>query len=203
MRILPLLVLSLGVFAEPWLPRVAQSFRQTPNAKIPLEWTVVPAGGFAPARTTKGTLKIAEGNRFRFDSDALVAVCDGSTIWQWNGSTNQTLVQDAAKVDAASLPAGLLKAALEGAELSASPDKIGGKSLQKLGLDHSKSPLSKFEQVWLWIDPAALKPVRIEVEDAQGNRTSWSLLKISSWKPRATDFTYAAPKGADVVDMRR
>jgi len=127
MRILPFLILATGAFAEAWLPQVAQRFKQTPNAKIPLEWTVTPAGGFAPPRTTKGTLKIAEGNRFRFDSDALVAVCDGKSMWQWNGSTNQVLVHDAAKVDQAGLPSGLLKAALEGAETASTPTSSAGR----------------------------------------------------------------------------
>ncbi len=203
MRILPFLILAAGAFAEAWLPQVAQKFKQTPNAKIPLEWTVTPAGGFAPPRTTKGTLKIAEGNRFRFDSDALVAVCDGKSMWQWNGSTNQVLVHDAAKVDQAGLPSGLLKAALEGAETASTPDKLGGKAVRKLTLDVSRGPLSKFVRAWLWIDAAALRPVRIEVEDAQGSRTSWTLLKIQSWKPKPSDFTYSPAKGADVVDMRQ
>lgn len=203
MRILPILILAAGAFAEAWLPQVARKFKQTPEVKIPLEWTVTSAGGFAPPRTTKGTLKIADGNRFRFDSDALVAVCDGSAMWQWNGSTNQVLIHDAAKVDQAGLPAGLLKAALEGAETASSPDKLGGKSVQKLTLDVSRGPLSKFVHAWLWIDAGALRPVRIEVEDAQGGRTSWTLLKIQSWKPKPSDFVYSAPQGADVVDMRR
>lgn len=203
MRILPLLVFALGAFAEPWLPKVAQAFKQTPNAKIALDWTVVPAGGFAPPRTAKGTLKLADGNRFRFESDAMVAVCDGTTIWQWNGSTNQVLVQQASKVDPSTLPAGLLKAALEGSETSATADKLDGRNLEKLSLDNSRPPLSRFSRAWLWADPSSLKPVRIEVEDIQGNKTAWALKKISSWKPDNKDFTYSTPSGADVVDMRK
>jgi len=203
MRILPFVLLASAVFAEPWLPRVAQAFNKSPSAKISLDWSVVSAGGFVPPRTTKGTLKIAEGNRFRFDSDALVAVGDGTTIWQWNGSTNQVLVQSAAKMDPSALPAGILKAALEGAETAAVPEKFAGKNAQKLSLDNSRPPLSKYARAWLWIDPSELKPLRIEVEDQTGSRTSWTLLKISRWKPGAKDFVYEVPKGADVVDMRK
>lgn len=203
MRFLPLLVLVVGTFAEPWLPRVAQKFKQTPNASIPLEWKTIPAGGFAPPRTAKGTLKLADGNRFRFDSDAMVAVCDGSALWQWNGGTNQVLVHDASKVDPSALPAGLLKAALEGSETTAAPDKLDGKPVQKLTLDVSAPALSRFVRATMWIDPSALRPLRIEVEDQQGNRTSWTLLKIRSWKPKPSDFAFATPKGADVVDTRR
>lgn len=202
MRILPLLVLSAAVLAEPWLPRVARNFKQRPGAKIPLEWTVSPAGGFAPPRTTKGTLKIASGNRFRFDSDGLVAVCDGTTLWQWNGSTNQVLVHDAAKVDPAGLPAGLLDAAMEGAETAASAVREGNRPLEKLTLDNSRPPLSKFAGAWMWVDPADLRPVRIEVEDTQGTRTTWSLLRISGWKAVPKDFVFATPAGAEVVDLR-
>lgn len=202
MRILPLLLLAAATFAEPWLPRVAQSFKRRSGALIPLEWTVVPAGGFAPPRTTKGTLKIASGNRFRFDSKGLIAVCDGTTLWQWNGSTNQVLIHEAAKVDPASLPAGLLEAALEGSETSATSVKEGNRPLQKLSLDNSRPPLSKFAFAWMWVDPVDLRPVRIQVEDSQGTRTTWNLLKIAGWKAAPKDFVFAAPKGADVVDLR-
>lgn len=203
MRILPLLALVATTFAEPWLPRVAQAFPQRPGARITLEWTVVPAGGFAPPRTTKGLLKIAEGNRFRFESEALVAVCDGTTLWQWNASTNQVLVHAAGKVDPAGLPTGILEAALKGSETSSAPGTLDGRNLQKLVLDNSRPPLSRFARAWMWVDPASLRPVRLEVEESQGTRTSWTLRRIESYKPKASDFAYAAPRGADVVDLRK
>lgn len=207
MRILSLLVIAMGATtplrADPWLPQVAQSFKRLPGAKISLEWIVAPADGFVPPRTTKGTLKIASGNRFRFDSEGLIAVCDGTTLWQWNGSTNQVLVHDAAKVDPTALPVGMLNAALEGSETASTPDKIGGKSVQKLDLDVSRAPLSKFARAWMWIEPSSLRPLRIEVEDPQGNHTLWNLLKISKWKAAPKDFGFARPAGADVVDMRK
>jgi outer membrane lipoprotein-sorting protein len=203
MRILLLLVLAAATFADPWLPRVARNFKQRSGAKIPLEWIVTPAGGFAPPRTTKGTLKFATGNRFRFDSDGLIAVCDGTTLWQWNGSTNQVLIHDAAKVDPASLPAGLLDAAMEGSETSATVVKEANRSLEKLVLDNSRPPLSKFAGAWMWVDPSDLRPVRIEVEDQQGTRTTWNLLKIAGWKATAKDFVFATPSGAEVVDLRK
>jgi len=203
MRILPLLVLAAATFADPWLPRVAQNFKQRPGAKIRLEWTVTPAGGFAPPRTSKGTLKFATGNRFRFDSDGLIAVCDGTTLWQWNGSTNQVLIHDAAKVDPASLPAGLLDAAMVGSETSATAVKEGSRSLEKLVLDNSRAPMSKFSGAWMWVDPSDMRPVRIEVEDQQGTRTTWNLLKITGWKAGPKDFVFAAPAGAEVVDLRK
>jgi outer membrane lipoprotein-sorting protein len=203
MRILPLIVLAAATFADPWLPRVAQNFKRLPGARIPLEWIVTPAGGFAPPRTTKGILKISTGNRFRFDSDGLVAACDGTTLWQWNASTNQVLIHEAAKVDPAGLPAGMLEAALVGSETSATAAKEGKRSLEKLALDNSRPPLSKFAGAWMWIDPADLRPVRIEVEDRQGTRTTWNLLKITAWKAGPKDFVFAPPTGADVVDLRK
>lgn len=203
MRIFPLLVLAATAFTEPWLPRVAQAFPQRPGTRISLEWTVAPAGGFAPPRTTKGLLKIAEGNRFRFESDALVAVCDGTTLWQWNGSTNQVLIHAAGRVDPAGLPTGILEAALKGSETSATPATLEGRALQKLELDNSRPPLSRFVRAWMWVDPGSLRPVRLEVEEAQGTRTAWTLRKIEGYKSKASDFVYAVPRGADVVDMRK
>jgi outer membrane lipoprotein-sorting protein len=201
MRTLPLLLASVGCWAGPYLPQVAQA---VPNegCRIKLEWISAPVGSIAPPRSVSGTLELSDGNRFRFRSADLVVVSDGTVLHQWNASTNQVLVRKASKVAASDLPTGLLQSALAGSETSSSLEKLAGKSTRKLSLDVSKPPLSKYARATLWARESDHQPVRLEVEDAEGGKTTWNILSIRPWKPAAKDFDYVPPTGAEVVDTR-
>jgi len=201
MRTLPLLLAAVGSWAGPFLPQVAQTV-PAEGCRIKLEWISAPAGSIAPPRSVSGTLELADGNRFRFRSADLVVVSDGTVLRQWNASTNQVLLRKASMVGANDLPTGLLQSALAGSETSSSLEKLDGKVVRKLALDVSKPPLSKFARATLWARETDHQPVRLEVEDAQGGRTTWNLLSVRSWKPSAKDFDYVPPAGAEIVDTR-
>ena len=201
MRTLPLLLAAVGSWAGPFLPQVAQTV-PAEGCRIKLEWISAPAGSIAPPRSVSGTLELADGNRFRFRSADLVVVSDGTVLRQWNASTNQMLLRKASMVGANDLPTGLLQSALAGSETSSSLEKLDGKVVRKLALDVSKPPLSKFARATLWARETDHQPVRLEVEDAQGGRTTWNLLSVRSWKPSAKDFDYVPPAGAEIVDTR-
>jgi len=149
-----------------------------------------------------GTLELASKDRFRFGSSELVVVSDGTTLSQWNASTNQVLLRRASGADASAQPSGLLQAALAGAEISSSLEKLDGKPVRKLALDVSKPPLSKFVHATLWARESDNSPVRLEVVDSQGGTITWKILSVSRWKPSDKDFQYLPPKGAEVVDSR-
>jgi len=201
MRLSPLLLIAVAAGAEPHLPLVA---RQVPadGCRIRLDWISAPAGTIAPPSSVAGTLELASGNRFRFSSPDLVVVSDGHTLSQWNASTNQVLLRDPARVDAADLPSGLLRSALAGSETSSSLEKLDGKTVRKLVLDVSKPPLSKFVHATLWARESDDVPLRLDVVDSQGGTIVWKLRSVSRWKPSDKDFIYVPPKGAEVVDSR-
>lgn len=173
-----------------------------PDCRMKLSMVVTTAGSIAPPRGTTGTLDLASGNRFRFRAPDLVAASDGTLLWQWNSSTNQVVMRKPSQVQQLGLPLEILQAALSGAETKATRETLDGKAVQRLDLDVSKPPLSKFLRATLWAKETTLAPVRLEVEDEDGNKTTWNLLQISRWKPTAEDFAFAPPKGAEVVDLR-
>lgn len=201
MRTLLLLSAAVGCWAGPYLPQVARTV-PSEGCRIKLEWISAPAGTIAPPRSMSGTLELAEGNRFRFRSAELVVVSDGTTLRQWNAANNQMLLRRASQVGASDLPTGLLQSALAGSEVSSSLERLDGKAVRKLVLDVSRPPLSRYARATLWARESDHQPVRLEVEDPQGGRTTWKLLSLSRWKPSAKDFDYVPPAGADVVDSR-
>lgn len=199
-RIIPLL-LAIELHAEPILPKVAASL-PLPDCRMKIAMTVTSAGSIAPPRGVVGTLELASANRFRFDSPELKAVSDGSTLWQWNASTNQVLIRTAAQLQEANLPTGILQAALAGAETGARQETLDGQSVWRLELDVTKPPLSRYAKAALWAKVADSRPMRLVVEDADGGQTSWDIRKVGRWKPTSADFTFASPRGAEAVDLR-
>jgi outer membrane lipoprotein-sorting protein len=201
MRILPFLLAAGGCWAGPYLPQVAQTI-PADGCRIKLEWISAPAGTIAAPQSISGTLEMAEGNRFRFHSAELVVVSDGTTLRQWNAATNQVIVRKASLVGASDLPTGLLRSALAGSETASSLEKLDGKMVRRLSLDVSRPPLSQYARATLWARESDHQPLRLEVDDAEGGRTTWKLLSLSRWKPSAKDFDYVPPAGAEVVDSR-
>lgn len=201
MRTLPFLLAAAGCWAGSYLPEVAQAV-PAGGCRIKLEWISASAGSIAPPRSVSGTLELASGNRFRFRSPELVVVSDGTTLRQWNAATNQVLLRKASQMGASDLPSGLLQAALAGSETSSSLEKLDGKTVRKLSLDVSRPPLSRYAHAVLWARESDHQPLRLEVADAAGNRTTWKILSVSRWKPSAADFDYVPPAGAEVVDSR-
>ena len=167
-----------------------------------MEWISSPAGTIAPPQAVAATLDLADGNRFRFRSPQVVATSDGTTLRQWNASTNQLILRKASQLDAANLPSGLLQAALSGTEKSSSLEKLDGKPARRLELDVSKPPLSRYAKATLWARDSDLQPLCLEIQTPDGGKTTWKLLSLSRWKPGKSDFEYSGPPGADVVDMR-
>lgn len=201
MRRILLLLAAAPLWAQPFLPKVAATLPM-PNCRIKLSMVVTSPGSITPPRGTTGTLELATDNRFRFRAPELLAVSDGKLLWQWNASTNQVVMRSPSQVQQLGLPLEILQAALAGSETKASRETVDGKAVQRLELDVSKPPLSKFIRATLWAKESGLSPVRLEVEEDGGNTTTWNLLAISKWKPADTDFAFAPPKGAEVVDLR-
>jgi len=199
-----LFALTLGARAEePWLPRIARALQASPGWKIDLRWTVKPAAGAATqARTTSGTLQLADSNRFRFESPGLNSLCDGTTTWQHIPATGQVLVQSVARLDPALMPGALLAQALQGAETSARHEALAGKDAIRLELPAGKGAFARYVRASLWARPSDLHPLRLSVADAQGTETTWELSSWTRWKPGPDAFRWTAPAGAEVVDLR-
>ena len=127
---------------------------------------------------------------------------DGTTAWQYNSSTGQVLVQSVAKLDPTILPGALLGQALDGSETSSSQEVLGGRKVVRMELATGKGALARFKRATLWARASDLRPVRLQVADAQGAETTWDLRSWKSWKPKASDFQWRAPAGSETVDLR-
>lgn len=194
---------SLASAEAPWLPRVARALQESRGWKLSLVWTTTPAAGsIARPRVTKGELLLGAGNRFRFESEGLKALCDGTTAWQYAPSTGQVLVQSVDKLDPTMLPGAVLAQALSGSETSSARETLEGKESVRLELATGQGALARFQRAAMWVRPGDLRPVRLLVIDAQGTRTSWDLASWKRWSPKASDFLWKAPAGSETVDLR-
>lgn len=201
--LLALAVAGTASAQSPWLPRVAKALQSSPGWKVDLQWTVKPpAGSLAKPRTTSGTLHLADSNRFRFESEAMRALSDGSTAWQYSPATGQVLVQSLSRLDASQLPGTLLAQALSGSETSSSRETLSGRKTVRLELAVGKGALARFSRASLWADVDDLRPVRLLVADAQGTETIWDLATWKRWKPQAREFAWKPVPGAETVDLR-
>lgn len=205
LRILLLALALAGTVSaqSPWLPRVAKALQSSPGWKVNLQWTVKPpAGGLAKPRTTDGTLFLADSNRFRFTSEAMSALSDGTTAWQYAPATGQVLVQSLKRLDASLLPGTLLAQALTGSETASRSESLDGRPTVRLELAVGKGALARYSRATLWANPDDLRPVRILLADAQGSETIWDLRTWKRWKPTAREFAWKPVPGAETVDLR-
>lgn len=206
LRSLILLALALAGTSpaeSPWLPRVAKALQSSPGWKVDLRWTVKPpAGGLAKPRTTDGTLFLADSNRFRFTSEAMSALSDGTTAWQYAPASGQVLVQSLARLDPSQLPGTLLAQALTGSETSSRREPLDGRPTVRMELAVGKGALARYSRATLWANPDDLRPVRILVADAQGSETIWDLRTWKRWKPKAREFAWKPVPGVETVDLR-
>lgn len=194
---------SLVSAEAPWLSRVARSLQESPGWKIDLLWTTTPApGSIARPRSTTGDLMLSQDNRFRFVSEGLQALSNGTTAWQYTPGTGQVLMQSVSKLDPTMLPGTLLGQAIAGSETTATREKLGGKDAVRLDLAVGKGALARFSRAALWVGPKDLRPIRLQVVDAQGATTTWDMRSWKRWKPKAEDFLWKAPEGSETVDLR-
>ncbi len=152
---------------------------------------------------TSGTLFMKKGNRYRVEFEDQTIVTDGTTVWSYSASSHQLLI-DTYKADERSLTPERI---LTGAPTDFTPavvgkEKVGNVETIELKLI-PKDEQSFLQTMKLWVarDDGVIR--KVELDDASGKVTVYTVIefKINKGIPDSR-FTYTAPPGADVVDMR-
>ncbi len=152
---------------------------------------------------TSGTLFMKKGNRYRVEFEDQTIVTDGTTVWSYSASSHQLLI-DTYKSDERSLTPERI---LTGAPTDFTPavvgkEKVGNVETIELKLI-PKDEQSFLQTMKLWVarDDGVIR--KVELDDASGKVTIYTVIdfKINKGIPDSR-FTYTAPPGADVVDMR-
>jgi outer membrane lipoprotein carrier protein len=154
-------------------------------------------------QSSKGTLFLKNGNRYRLELGEQTIVTNGAIVWSYSQATNQVII-DKFKMDERLLtPEKVLTGAPEDfIPSSLGKERIGDMDVIALKLvprdDRSFLSLLK-----LWVDVSSWLIRRAEVVDANGKTTEYEIEDVKMNIGLDDDlFVYEIPPGADVVDLR-
>jgi chaperone LolA len=157
----------------------------------------------------KGRLLVQRPNRFRFDSDAQVVVTDGETAWNYAPANGQVMLSDYATVkNDRSYEKLLFDLILLGgydkryAPKYVAEEKINRKTCHVVDLSANKED-TYVHNIRLWVDKRLWLVRQVEYRNIHDDVTTFVLsdLKVDK-KLKENQFTFHAPKGVEVIDLR-
>jgi outer membrane lipoprotein carrier protein len=191
-----------GDTAQDILKKVRDKYDSVADAEIKFQQRVRMPGGKLE-QTTAGTLLTKKGNKYRVELEQQTIVTDGVTVWSYSAAQQQVLV-DRFEQDERSLSpdrvlsgeAGDLAPALIGRE------KIGKTETVVLKLT-PRDETALLKWLKLWVSESDWLVRKAELVDLNGKETVYQVLdiKVNAGIPDA-QFTFVAPAGVEVVDLR-
>jgi outer membrane lipoprotein-sorting protein len=150
----------------------------------------------------QGKLLLKGASRFRLEIPGGTYVSDGATFWEYHPQTRQVILKRAQDLEDKPLPGEVLLRFLDSEPLSIGQAVDGGKAYLDLRLDPSRA-MKNLDSLAVLLDKGDYSVHRISSRDVSGNEAEYT---VSSIKRNAglkdKEFTFAAPKDAEVVDMR-
>lgn len=151
--------------------------------------------------TYKGRLLLKDSTRFRLEVPGGTYVSDGKVFCEYHAKNKQAVIRPAGEMQG-DLPANVLLRFLDADPLSVARVKEAGKEYLELVLDPSRV-MKSLDSLSVRLDRKDHSLRRVDSRDANGNEARYTLLSV---KRNAgvgdKEFTFAPPKGTDVVDMR-
>lgn len=150
----------------------------------------------------KGSLMVAEGDKFVLDIAGIKFYSDGTDMWQYNVEQKQVLIKAVEDLSSQLHPSELLFKYLNCNAKEMSEGVFGGQKLWVLKLDPSKYA-GQFTQMEVWLNQKDFSPVRLFTVDPSGNGSWYNIVNLKVMKKISdSDFRYKAVPGVDEIDMR-
>lgn len=150
----------------------------------------------------KGSLLVADADRFRLNVAGIEFVSDGESLWQYNPEQNQVLIKAVEDLSSAFHPSEMLFKYLECKAKELKEAEYNKQKLWVLKLDASKYA-GQFNQMEVWLSKKDYSPVRLFTVDPAGNFSWYNILKLNVVKKvSADDFKFKPGKDVDEIDMR-
>jgi outer membrane lipoprotein carrier protein len=188
--------------AQEILEKVRQKYESITDAEIrfaqKVKFSLSKAG-----ETTSGTLLIKKGHKYRVETGTQTIVTDGVTVWSYTPALKQVLV-DRFKEDERSLTPEHLLLGTSGGYV---PILIGkarlGKTETTLLKLTPQDEQSLVSEIRLWVDEEDWTVRQVEVLDVNGKQITYTVeqLRLNIGVPDSR-FTFQAPEGVEVVDLR-
>jgi outer membrane lipoprotein carrier protein len=150
-----------------------------------------------------GSLVMKKENKYRIEMEQQTIVTDGKSVWSFNKSNNQLLI-DKYKDDPKSFSPEKVLVNLPGNYNAAviGKEKIGDEEYSILKLTPKQD---KFNFKWMkvWVDPKDWLMKKIQVLDISDNLMTYTLHEIKiNQGVLDTIFQFVTPDSAEVIDLR-
>ena len=150
----------------------------------------------------KGSLMVADGDRFTLDIAGIKFYSDGESLWQHNVEQKQVLIKAVEDLSSSLHPSELLFKYLGCKARELKEAEFNKQKLWVLKLDPSKYA-GQFDQMEVWLSQKDFSPVRLFTVDPSGNATWYNIMNLKVVKQVSPDdFKYKPVKGVDEIDMR-
>ena len=150
----------------------------------------------------KGSLLVADGDRFRLSVAGIQFFSDGESLWQYSEEQKQVLIKAVEDLSQALHPSELLFKYLNCKALSLKEAEYNKQKLWVLNLDASKYA-GQFTQMEVWLSKKDFSPVRLFTVDPSGNSSWYNIMNLKVMKKISPDeFRFKSRAGVDEIDMR-
>ncbi len=155
-------------------------------------------------QTFDGTLRMKKPNKYRIESEYQTLVTDGSTVWAYSPVNNQVLI-DRYKENQNSISPDKFLLNIPSAYYATllGREKVG--DLQTLTLKLvPKDDRSFVKSVKVWVEDGTWVVQKVSIVDVNETETTYLIknIKLNS-NIKETMFTFIAPSGTEVVDLRQ
>lgn len=168
-------------------------------------FTQVVGSDFAADSTQVEGSVLLSGNKYRVQTPAQTVVTDGNTTWIYTPADSQVVV-NRADTEGAVTPETFLTASEERYKVTASAETTRrGTPHRTLALTSTDSA-ARFAEATLWVRTSDRVVTRMRAADRNGSTLDLRLrdIVVNPDALRAdAPFTFAAPPGVEVVDLRR
>ncbi len=150
----------------------------------------------------QGKLLLKDSLKFRLEIPGGVYVSDGVTYWEYHQQNHQVLIRKAKDLEDKPLPGEVLLRFLDSDPLALTHARMDGKEYLDLRLDPSRA-MKNLDSLAVLLDKGDFSLHRISSRDVSGNETQYTVSSIKrNGGLKDGEFSFTAPKGSDVVDMR-
>ena len=152
--------------------------------------------------TTSGEI-LMQGNKYRITTPQLTKVTNGTTVWDYSASEKQVLVNNYVDGENAFSPSSFFVTNSDRFRIIKVEDQtLNGKPHWILKL-YPRNSDAFMREVTLFVRQEDTLPTKFRVVDKNGTNATFTLRNIQlNPRIRANTFTFSAPRGVEVIDLR-
>ena len=188
-----------NITAQDIIQNVQNTYKDIDDAKASFSQTV--KYNSSKSQTSSGTLYIKKENKYRIETSSQILVTDGTTSWSYSPGKKQVVIDNYKETGNSFSPNKYLFQYPENfySDLSGT-ETMGGKDVYVLKLKPREGGMVKSATLWVGKDDWLIKKILIQTDEST---TTFNVKNIQI-NPGLSNskFTFTAPEGVEVIDMR-